>query len=175
MAVRAESTEWGGRRQIQQAPGRDSYITCLGDGDTEICCRNCTSCCTDKENCNFGEGNTGWGNLGSDNLGDFNAANGTIGDCNMEDSSYGIGGPDYSGCPQELHSHIVGFCAIYPWYTKCHSPPLYYGAELIDLMREQVLKCDDKIPVTPKSTPVPNRRRRARKSNLPRVKVATNQ
>jgi hypothetical protein len=76
---------------------------------------------------------------------------------------------------QELHPHIVGFCAIYPWYPKCHNPPHYYGAGLIDLMREEVLKCDDKIPVAPRSTPVPNKRKRTRKAVMPRVKVATSQ
>jgi len=76
---------------------------------------------------------------------------------------------------QELHNHIVGFCAIYPWYTKCHSPPHYYGGKLIDLMLTEVLKCDDKIPVAPRSTPVPNRQKRTRKAYMPRVKVATSQ
>lgn len=171
----ADAEASGGRRQVQGKLERDPHVTCLGEGDSQICCRNCTSCCSDKDNCNIGEGNTGWGNLGSDNSGDFNLANSTIGDCNAEDGSYGIGGPDYNGCPEELHNHIVGFCAIYPWYTKCHSPPHYYGGKLIDLMLTEVLKCDDKIPVAPRSTPVPNRQKRTRKAYMPRVKVATSQ
>lgn len=31
-------------------------------------------------------------------VGDFNIANNTFGDCNVEDDSYGIGGPEYNGC-----------------------------------------------------------------------------
>lgn len=33
-------------------------------------------------------------------VGDFNLANNTFGDCNAEDEAYGIGGPEYNGCPQ---------------------------------------------------------------------------
>lgn len=152
---------------------KDFSSTCWGEGDTEICCRNCTSCCKDHNDCNFGENNHGWGNIGSNNFGDFNFANNSRGDCNIEDNSFGIGGPEYSGCPQETWDHIVRFCAVHPYYHKCYSPPDYFGEELMDRMRGVVLSCDKNIPVKPKPQKVVHAGRRGKRfPGLQKVRVA---
>ena len=154
-------------------------------------------------------------------VGDFNIANNTFGDCNMEDDSYGIGGPEYNGCAkashsarhlclvkgrqqsvisdvchkdpcppegisnlascgrwafvslQEIQEHIVRFCSINPYYIKCHTPPSYYGEELIDELRSVVLRCDSNIKVQPKqSISGKRRRKRTTKARMPRTRVA---
>lgn len=174
LGISAPTTAATALRKIHsQAPEKDESVSCLGPEGEQICCRNCTSCCQEQNQCNFGEGNSGWGNVGDDNFGDFNIANNTFGDCNMEDDSYGIGGPEYNGCAKEVQEHIVRYCSINPYYIKCHTPPSYYGEELIDELRTVVLRCDSNIKVQPKqSFSGKRRRKRTPKAKMPRTRVA---
>lgn len=73
---------------------------------------------------------------------------------------------------QEVQDHIVKFCSINPYFIKCHTPPLYYGDELYDRLKEVVLACDSDIKFrTKESMTAKRKRRKSSKAKMPRTKV----